>query len=180
MAEELVSQMTSFDTATEQKLLEMYANTNNQFVGSGLNDSGKSIKSKTAASEDFFSGNAAESAIIKSEFESFLSTQISENKFGVGTVASPGVAGEIADGSSTRYINGKGLEYNQIFAKSLIGGLMTDQALNNYLGTAVLDEATNRIDNDNGITDDGKDYTVMEHKWDEAYGYLYGTAAPSN
>ncbi|WP_417237481.1 DUF4856 domain-containing protein, partial [Bizionia paragorgiae] len=78
---------------------------------------------------------------------------------------------------STRYINGKGVELNQIFVKSLIGGLMVDQMLNNYLGTAVLDAGSNVTNNDNDVVEEGKNYTTMEHKWDEAYGYLYGNEA---
>src|SRR5690606_249512 len=60
------------------------------------------------------------------------------------------------------------------FAKSLIGGLVLDQILNNYLAQSVLDEGDNRSTNDEGIVEEGKNYTTMEHKWDEAYGYLYG------
>ena len=31
-----------------------------------------------------------------------------------------------------------------------------------------------RDDNTNGILSGDKNYTDMEHKWDEAFGYLYG------
>jgi hypothetical protein len=92
-------------------------------------------------------------------------------------VASAGVAGQIADGSSTRYISAKGLEYNQAFAKGLIGALMTDQILNNYLSTSVLDAESNLENNNNDVLDGDNSYTAMEHKWDEAYGYLFGAAA---
>ena len=51
---------------------------------------------------------------------------------------------------------------------------MADQMLNNYLGSAVLDAGTNTADNDAGTLADGKNYTTMEHKWDEGFGYLYG------
>ena len=54
---------------------------------------------------------------------------------------------------------------------------MTDQALNNYLSTAVLDEGSSRDDNDAGTVLEGESYTNMEHKWDEAYGYVYGLNA---
>ena len=50
---------------------------------------------------------------------------------------------------------------------------MADQMLNNYLGSAVLDAGTNVADNDAGILVDGKNYTTIEHKWDEGFGYLY-------
>jgi uncharacterized protein YjaZ len=38
----------------------------------------------------------------------------------------------------------------------------------------VLDEADNRTNNDAKVLEEGELYTTMEHKWDEAYGYLYG------
>jgi len=54
--------------------------------------------------------------------------------------------------------------------------LMVDQILNNYISTSVLDAGSNKDNNNNDIVVDGKGYTNMEHKWDEAYGYLYGTS----
>ena len=60
---------------------------------------------------------------------------------------------------------------------------MVDQILNNYLSPSVLDEASNISDNDGNVLESGKNYTAMEHKWDEAFGYLYGNevdaAAPA-
>ncbi|HBY69569.1 MAG TPA: DUF4856 domain-containing protein, partial [Flavobacteriaceae bacterium] len=111
---------------------------------------------------------------IKADFESYISDQVNVVFPNENTIAEPGVAGQIADGSSVRYVNGKGVELNQTFAKGLIGALLTDQILNNYLSTSVLDEASNRENNDNQILDGDNNYTTMEHKWDEAYGYLYG------
>ena len=78
-------------------------------------------------------------------------------------------------GGSIRYVNEKGLEYNQAFAKSLtwcISELI--KYVTNYLSSAVLDAGDNVTNNDNDVLVDGKDYTTMEHKWDEAFGYLYG------
>lgn len=177
MAEELVASMRDFDIATEQSLLDMYANENSPFSSDDLNTSTKSVRGKVAASQDYFSNNSAASAEIKQFFADLISDQIDEVFPAETTAAAAGVAGQIADGGSTRYVNSKGLEYNQAVTKGLIGALMLDQALNNYLGTAVLDAGTNRDDNDNDVVADGKPYTEMEHKWDEAYGYAYGTAA---
>ncbi len=176
MAQELVSEMSDFDNATTQTLSNMFANENSPFENEDLNTSDKSVKSKVAASQDYFSGDAAASAQIRAFFDAQLAAQISEVFPAQMTQAESGVAGQIADGSRTRYVNAKGLEYNQVVAKGLLGALMLDQALNNYLGTAVLDAGTNRADNDNNILVDGKTYTEMEHKWDEAFGYLYGNA----
>lgn len=184
MAQELSSAVKSF-TDTEVQALEMYANETaaggdaNPFSNADLNASTKSIRSKVAASADFFSANTAVSAAIKQQFTDWITAQYTEVSPNQNQLAEAGVAGQIADGTSTRYVNANGLEYDQMVTKGLIGALMADQLLNNYLGTAVLDAGTNVDDNDAGVVADGKNYTTMEHKWDEAYGYLYGAASDS-
>lgn len=177
MAEELASAFTDFDNLSEAQLLNMFANENSPFTNAELNSSSKSIKSKVAASSLYFSTNTALSSVIKEEFEATMSIQANVVLDNQNTVASPGIAGQIADGTSTRYVDENGLEQNQVFAKSLIGGLMLDQAINNYLSVAVLDEGENRVNNDNAIVEEENSYTTMEHKWDEAYGYVYGASA---
>lgn len=187
MAGELFQAMSDFENTTEELLLNMYRNQDENggevdpFSDSDLNASEKSIKSKVAASRDYFSSNASLGAEIKNDFEGWLSGQVNEVFPNRNQLAEPGVPGQIADGSGERYINGQGLEYNQLVAKSLNGALMADQMLNNYLSPAVLDEGNNREENDNGETAEGSNYTTMEHKWDEAYGYIFGASAdPAN
>ena len=175
MANEIINRMKDF-SATETTLHNMFSNKNNSFSNEALNSSSKNVKSKTAASKDFFESNASGSAAVRADFEGWLTAQVDEVFPAQNTVASEGIAGQIADGSSTRYVNAKGLEYNQAFNKSLIGALMVDQILNNYISTSVLDAGSNKDNNNNDIVVDGKGYTNMEHKWDEAYGYLYGTS----
>lgn len=181
MGEELISKLLDFDDPNAAiTALEMYRNETEDggdaapFNSADLNSSTKSIKSKTAASIDFFSSNTVEAAEIRSDFEEWIEAQVAEVFPNENTVAEPGQPGQISDGSSTRYVDARGLEYNQMVNKGLIGALMLDQALNNYLSPAVLDEADNRTNNDAGITAEGESYTTMEHKWDEAYGYIYG------
>lgn len=182
MAAELTSAMMDFDNSTEELLLEMYRNETSTggdadpFQNPDLNDATKNIKGKVAASTDYFASNTQLSAEIKNQFENWLSAQINEVFPNENTLAAAGQPGQIADGSSTRYVNGKGFEYNQLVGKSLIGALMADQMLNNYLSTSVLDAGTNREDNNEGTLAEGSNYTNMEHKWDEAYGYLFGNA----
>ncbi|MEX0681141.1 MAG: DUF4856 domain-containing protein [Balneolales bacterium] len=187
MGDELFLAMSDFNNTTEELLLQMYRNQADDgtdvdpFSDPGLNASDKSIKSKVAASRDYFSTNVSLSAEIKNDFETWLSGQVNDVFPNRNQLAEPGVAGQIADGSGERYINAQGLEYDQMVNKSLIGALMADQMLNNYLSPAVLDEGTNREDNDAGVTVEGSNYTNMEHKWDEAYGYIYGTSEdPAN
>ena len=155
---------------------------NADFSDANLNASSKNIRSKTAASTDLFSSNTTDATAIKNQFDSWVSEQVSDVFPNWSTDAAPGVAGKIqeAGGGSTRYVNGKGIEINQAINKGLIGGLMADQMLNNYLGSAVLDAGTNTADNDAGTLADGKNYTTMEHKWDEGFGYLYGADDQEN
>jgi len=177
MAEEIIDKFMD-ETATVEILNDMFTHEVGaaDFSDPDLNASDKNIRSKTAASFDYFSENATDQALIRLDFESWIQTQVNEVFPRWNEAASEGVAGQIADGSSTRYIDGKGLEMNQLFNKSLIGALMVDQMLNNYLSANVLDGGTFREENDAGTLAEGKNYTEMEHDWDEAYGYAFGTA----
>ena len=180
MSEELISALKD-NTQTEPILDGMFAHVEGEadFSDANLNASDKSIRSKTAASEDYFKANTTAANAIKADFDTWIASQASEVFAAWDNDATAGNAGKIQEGGggSTRYVNAKGLEYNQAVNKALIGALMADQILNNYLSPAVLDAGANRADNDAGIVVDGKAYTTMEHKWDEAYGYLYGNEA---
>lgn len=182
MATELVAAMKDFNVS-QSVLLEMYRNETesgadaNPYQDAALNASEKSIKSKVAASRDLFAANTVASAELKADFEEWLIAQTEEVFPRQNELASPGMAGQIADGSNVRYVSGKGLEYDQAVAKSLIGALMLDQIVNNYISTSVLDADNQRAENDRGEVESGKPYTTMEHKWDEAYGYLFGATA---
>lgn len=179
MAEELIKAL-KVRGNNEAKLDAMFAHVKdaNDFSDASLNASSKSIRSKTAASRDFFSSNAVEANAIKEKFDGWIKEQVDVVFPRWDDNASAGVAGVIqeAGGGSKRYVNGKGLELNQAINKGLIGALMVDQMLNNYLGKNVLDEGTNVADNDANTVASGKNYTNMEHKWDEAYGYLFGAS----
>lgn len=151
------------------------------FETASLNGTGKKIRSKVANSLGMFSKGTTNNADnIKAVYDGYISKFISEVQTPVANavVASKGNSG-IANGK--RNVNGDGLEYNQAFLKSLIGGLVFDQAVNHYF---------NRLDDDNldgtksyrtahdaDQVAEGKDYTTMEHHFDEAYGYVYGVAA---
>ncbi len=176
MGEEFVSALKD-NTKTEVQLDGMFTNTGNYFSTSDLNESGKSLRSKAAASSDYFSANSTDANAIKADFDGWIANQVNDVFPNWNTDAIAGTAGQIqeAGGGSIRYVNAKGLEYNQAINKGLIGALMTDQMLNNYLSTSVLDAGDNRANNDAGLVAEGKVYTSMEHKWDEAFGYLYGT-----
>ena len=176
MAEEIISALKGIDTETQSSIQSMFDHLEgaDDFSTPELNASGKSVRSKTAASTDYFSANASEASEIKAMFDNYITNQTSEVFPNSEVIAAPGVAGQIADGSSTRYVSANGLEYNQAFAKGLIGAFVTDQILNNYLSPSVLDGGDNVSNNDSDILDGDNQYTTMEHKWDEGYGYLFG------
>jgi hypothetical protein len=84
-------------------------------------------------------------------------------------MASSGSAGMVGN----RELNAKGMEYDQIVAKSLIGALCLDQVVNGYLSEAKMGDAIDNIDRTEG-------HTSMEHHWDEGFGYVYGKFGPDN
>ncbi|MFT6097035.1 MAG: hypothetical protein ACJAVQ_001950 [Nonlabens sp.] len=177
MADELAAALLD-DSLDEVSIDAMFAHVEgaNNFSDAFLNASDKSVRSKVAASTDFFAANSTDATAIKSEFDGFIAAQANDVFPFWNNTATAGVAGQLqeAGGGSVRYMGPKGLEYDQAFVKGLIGSLMVDQMLNNYLSTAVLDGGDYRVDNDNDLVAIGKPYTDMEHKWDEAFGYLYG------
>ena len=180
MGQELLANFNT-PTNTLDELTGMFAHIEGEldFEEDALNVSDKNLRSKVAASADYFSTNATDQALIRTDLDGFINAQVEEVYPNWEVAAEAGVAGQLADGEKTRYVSAYGLEYNQLFAKSLIGSLMTDQMLNNYLSTAVLDEANNIVNNDDDVVEEGSSYTTMEHKWDEAYGYAYGLNADS-
>jgi hypothetical protein len=140
------------------------------FSTTELNESSKSVKSKVAASDDLFGNDAVAKEAIQQVMSGFLEKQVTEVVPNSEIEATPGAAGFVG----SRYVSANGLEYNQAFNKGLIGALIVDQVLNNYLGS-------NRISNEDYIADNtsetlvaGKYYTTYEHHFDEAYGYVYG------
>jgi hypothetical protein len=180
MGGEFVSALKS-TSETLESLNAKFAHTagENNFSDADLNASSKSIRSKVAASTDFYASNTTDATAIKADFDSWISAQVNDVFPNWDMDASAGNAGQIqeAGGGSVRYVSAKGIEYNQLINKGLIGALMVDQILNNYLSPAVLDAASNVADNDADALNNGKNYTTMEHKWDEAFGYLYGKEA---
>lgn len=167
---------TNGTTVNVSVLSNMYSNTNNAFANAALNTSGKQLKDKTAASKDYFQlflggGTTTEKVAVQSFFETQLSLA---NTASLGAASSSGVAGVYLDGTSKRLFSANGLEPQQVLLKGMMGACFMDQIVNNYLSKNKLDEGTSKINNSNKIVEDSKNYTTMEHTWDEAYGYIYG------
>ena len=164
------------------QLQNMFSNTNNPFAVAELNTSGKNLKSKTAASEDYFTlflggGSTTEKLAVQTFFESqFASGALASQ----GNSASAGVAGSYLDGSKMRLFAANGLEPQQVLLKGMMGALMMDQISNQYLSVNTLDKAATRIENTNKVLAENANFTTMKHYWDEAYGYVYGADDSAN
>jgi len=143
------------------------------FSTNELNESSKSVKSKVAASDDLFGSDALAKEAKQKELSDFLKKQVTEVVPNSEIEAAAGVAGFIG----SRYVSAKGLEYNQAFNKGLIGALIVDQVLNNYLGNNRISNEAYIADNTSETLVSGKSYTTYEHHFDEAYGYVYGDAS---
>lgn len=133
------------------KLLNMYANENDAFTSADLNASSKQLEDKTFISDvqwfkDLFAGAEAAS--------------------NSGVEAADGQAGLIARGDKQILVNEKGWEFTQFVEKGLMGAVFYNQIYNAYLSDAKTGD-----DVDNETILEGKNYTAMEHHWDEAFGY---------
>jgi len=127
-----------------------------------LNNSGKKLGSKTAAY-----GHES----VQPKIAGFLTEYANSVSTNFIVDASAGIAGRIATTSRTVYVNDKGMEINQVFAKSLIGALVMDQVAYGYLSEVKIGDA---VDNDASALVAAGEYTTMEHHFDEGFGYVYG------
>ena len=167
MAGELGSAL-SAPTTTASALMGMFNHQEGDmdFVGVGLNASSKQIKSKTAGK-----GDASVQSAIHSSFEAWF-IDYADNvapAIAAGTMAISGTAGML----DNRELNAKGMEYDQIIVKSLIGGLCLDQVVNGYLSDSKIGDA---VDNTTRVATEDNNSTAMEHHWDEGFGYIYGNS----
>jgi len=171
MVSEMMGAISSTGT-TADALMGMFAHEEGgiDFADADLNASSKQIKSKTAA----YSTSTVQMA-LHSSFDSWFTDYATNVAPIVGTtsMAAPGIAGM----AGNRELNGKGMEYDQITAKSLIGALCLDQVVNGYLSEAKIGDA---VDNTTRDPNEDNNATAMEHHWDEGFGYVYGKFGPDN
>ncbi|MBZ0097551.1 MAG: DUF4856 domain-containing protein [Taibaiella sp.] len=139
------------------KLINMFRNQNTPFASADLNAAtDKVVSSKTAQSFP-----ATEADAERARFISYFNELERISKMN-GQTALQGKAGVLG---GNRLVDEKGFELSQFVQKGLIGAMMLDQIANIYLGTE-------KQSADNTEVATGKNYTAMEHHWDEAYGYL--------
>jgi hypothetical protein len=169
MASAMMTAISSNGT-TAEALMGMFENSGGFFSDADLNASSKQIKSKTAA----YSTSGVQMA-IHSSFDSWF-TDYATNVapiVGTNTMAAAGSAGM----AGSRELNAKGMEYDQIAAKSLIGALCLDQVVNGYLSEVKIGDAVDNVTRD---PNEDNNATAMEHHWDEGFGYVYGKFGPDN
>ncbi|WP_186758158.1 DUF4856 domain-containing protein [Echinicola salinicaeni] len=160
MLSEIKSYLQTGDAGAElssQKLLDMYANANSSFESADLNASTKQLENKTNPAQiEFFKSILNDASIVSAE--------VANNS----TQAAEGIAGSIERGTSGKFINvnEKGWEFTQFVEKGLMGAVFYHQIFNVYLSEGKIGEAV-----DNVNLEEGKNYTAMEHHWDEAFGY---------
>jgi FlaG/FlaF family flagellin (archaellin) len=157
----LTASNSHIDGATLQK---MFTNTGSPFVniststvsivGADLNSSKVQLRNVVASSK-----SNTEAEAVRTKIES-LFTEIEAASNSVNVTASQGVAGKLG----TYLVDAKGIEIIQIIQKSLIGALELD-----YIGNVLMDEGLT-ADNHSLVGD--KNYTQLEHNWDEAYSLL--------
>ena len=154
----------SFTLSDLNKMFQGENGSSAGFSDEKLNGISKIIGSKTSASS--LRGNA----LTKAQFVQLLTDYTEKIIPNWAADASIGNAGQYGKYHFTE----NGHEIDQLFFKGLIGAFCLDQIINNYIHPDQLDSSTKVEDNNNEILSGDKNYTDMEHKWDEGFGYLYG------
>jgi len=151
--DEMISYIKTANTGAKvetQVLLDMYSNKDDNGGGNFSFSSTKQLNNKTA--ED-----------AKIDIISYFST-LSEIS-GTNEDASNGKAGLLKSGTKQYLVAANGFEYKEMIEKGLMGACLLDQITNGYLSFDKMN-----VDNTNLV--EGKNYTTMQHHWDEAFGYV--------
>jgi hypothetical protein len=154
----------NLQTLDASTLNNLYANTGNPFIMglhadyAALNSSGVQLRNVTAAS-----WSAAEAEAARARIETYFS-QMAVVSTSAGVIGSKGTAGYLLNGTTKYLVDAKGIEIAQIIQKSLIGAYQFD-----FIANYLLDKG---LTSDNYTAVSGKNYTALEHVWDEAYANL--------
>lgn len=145
-------------TVSATQLKNMYANNGYTWVdapGLGMTGSTKQLKNKTAE------GDIGVQAMFENYMDSLAN--ISSLNYSNST-ETYGQSGVWTNGTKNYLMGGNGFEYGQLIEKGLMTAVFMNQLTVNYLGTL--------SDDDNTTPLLGKNYTEMQHHWDEAFGYF--------
>lgn len=151
------------ETTIDASALEnMFSNTGNPFYDiQTLNISGQSLNASAINLRDAVASSlpSTEADQVRTRIEGYFSDMEAVSQF-VTHTASRGVAGKLGG----YLLDEKGVEIAQVIQKGLIGALQLD-----YIGNVLMDEG---LTADNSQTVGDKNYTQLEHNWDQAYGLL--------
>lgn len=134
---------------------DAYANTNDNGNGFFSFSSSKQLKSKSFQPD-------VDAGFMSNLFAAAEAASLS------GQSASNGVAGLITreNSGNTVLVDGNGREFTQMIEKGIMGTVMYNQIYNVYFS-----DGRTGDDVENTALREGKNYTDMEHHWDEAFGY---------
>lgn len=140
-----------------QDMLDMFSNSNSPFSDTSLNASSKQLKNKTAGGD----------ATVTSVFEGYMNrlAAISARTSPSNFDGRNGIDGVVQSRTKQYLLDTSGVEYTQLIEKGLMGAVFYHQIQTGYLGV-------DKMNVDNETLVDGKNYTTMEHHWDEAFGYF--------
>lgn len=143
-------------TLSSATLYAMYINTNGNGGGNFSFTSDRQLADKTFAPDVSFYETLFDDAQAASEAAV------------AGATATQGNAGLIARSNGNNIlVDGQGHEFTQIWEKGVMGAIFLNQIYNVYMTDGRVGDEVNNIDL---VTD--KNYTAMEHHWDEAFGYF--------
>jgi len=133
-----------------QKLKDMFVNANASFTTPGYNASGLQIKDQCFT-------------LIQTDVPRFIDSLVMASQSVLP--ASKGIAGIGTTATGTNYsLTATGVNYAQVFNKTIMGGLICYQIANNYMQTGI----SSSVNNSTVIAGTG---TAMQHNWDLAFGY---------
>jgi hypothetical protein len=144
------------------QLKNMYANSGYTWTdanGLGMTGSSKQLENKTAGGDQFFIDQ------YKAYMDSIEAVSASSS---AGSMGVAGVVTSTGDPSKMYLQSATGQEYTQIIEKGLMGAVFFYNISSYYLSDSKMN-----VDNSTAVDPaNGNYYTVMEHHWDEAYGYF--------
>ncbi|MEJ6737228.1 MAG: DUF4856 domain-containing protein [Flavobacteriales bacterium] len=164
MLSEMVTYMKTANTAgvtiSATTLKSMYENNAYTWIDNnvpllGMTGSSKQLKSKTAAGD----------VGVQTMFENYMdSLEVLSTGSTSNSSQTYGVSGVWTNGVKSYLMAENGYEYTQLIEKELMCAVFMNQMTNNYLLSIDSDDNTAIVS--------GKNYTEMQHHWDEAYGYF--------
>lgn len=168
---DMLSELSSYaksgttEVLSADRMINMLHNTDSPFDKEELNqtgDSRKQIASKLYGQGD--GSTPVDGGTTEKYFEGLL-TDLATLSNSNGEAAENGKAGIVTSGTSSYLVDADGMELAQVLEKRLMGALLFHQGTNVYLGTEKLAVSNTELKEE-------KNYTSLEHHFDEAYGYF--------